>query len=87
MQRLIQQDAGVVTGKRPARAIGAMHPWRQSHYQETRVGSAEWRDWFTVIVRIALVYGVEKLRQARARATVPVENCLIQARTPRVGPS
>ena len=37
MQHLVQQDAGMIAGKRPARCDSPVHARRQSDYQEARV--------------------------------------------------
>jgi len=87
VQCLKQQDASMVARKRPAGAIGAMHPGCQPHNQESRLHVAEWRDWLAIIVRVALADRIEKTCQAWARAAIFVKNRFFQTRAPLTSPS
>src|SRR5450432_2154819 len=60
MQRLIQQDPGMIAGKRPPGAVGAMLAGRQSDNQQPRIhGPKRWHRPAEVI-RLFEAHGIEK---------------------------
>lgn len=63
----------MVSGKRPARAIGTVHPWRESDNKKARVGIAKRSDRAAVIIGVALLYFIKKSRQARTCTTIKIE--------------
>ena len=73
MQGAVEKNAGVVAGKWPAGAIGAM-PARSEPYDEQPVQpAAEGSDRPAVVARMQRLDGVSMARQARAQAAVGVE--------------
>jgi hypothetical protein len=73
MQRLVQQDACVITGKGPARSVRAMHAGREADNQEGRGRVAERRNRPTVIVGIFFFDGIKKRGQARTVSAVRIK--------------
>jgi hypothetical protein len=74
MQRFVQQYAGMVAGKRPPRAVCAVHSRRKANDKETRVRSAKRGYRAAVVVRVLRLDPVQKTGQPRTTAAVPVEN-------------
>ena len=64
----------MITGKGTPRAIRPVHAWRKPYDQETRVNRAKWRHRPTVVIRIATVNVVQKVRKSRASAALPLKN-------------
>ncbi len=66
VQGAVQQQAGVVAGERPARAIGAVQPRRQTDDEQASLSGPERRHRFRVIARIFLPCGTHEAGQPRA---------------------
>ena len=56
MECLVQQDPGIISGKRPAGGIGTVHTGGQADYQQPGIGDAERRDGTGMVVRILPAY-------------------------------
>ena len=74
VQRFIQQDTGMISRKRPARAIGTVHAGRESHDQQPRRRITERRNRPAVIIRVARIHLIEETGQPRAGPAIPVED-------------
>lgn len=83
VQRLVQQDPGVISRKRTSRAVRAMHSRSQADNQQIGGGVAERRDRQCVVARFAGTNFIEKNRQAGAGAAGRVKRCS-HARTGQV---
>ncbi len=66
VQRLVEKHAGVVTGKRPAGAVGAVHAWRQADDEQSRPLVAERRHGKAVITGIVTGDTVAEIGQSLA---------------------
>ena len=67
-QRVVEQDAGVVAGKRPPRPVCTVHAWRQAHDQQPGARRAERAYGPGVVIRVACTHPIEMMRQPRAPA-------------------
>jgi hypothetical protein len=70
MERVIEQDAREIAGKRPAGAIGAVHAGRETHDEQVGPHRPERRDRQRVVVRMGFANLRQVPRQARAIAAI-----------------
>ena len=74
VQHLIKQYAGMITGKRPAGAVCAMHTGRKSNNQKASCTITERRYGAAIVVRVFILHPVEERRQARTKPAVSIED-------------
>jgi len=79
MEDAIEQEAGMVAGKRATRAVGSVLTRREADDQQAVTCAAEWRNRQAVIVRVPGLYGVAVTREPRAQ---PAERLEGRARRP-----
>jgi len=70
MERVEQQGAGMISGKRPAGSIGPMHARREPDDQQPCARNAKWGHWARVIFGLRLAYRVQISRKARASTAI-----------------
>ena len=73
VQRAVEQDAGVIAGKRPAGPVRAVHPRGEPHHQQVGAGIAERRHGAGVIVRMFTTHLGQKPCQSRTGDAMDVE--------------
>ncbi len=73
MERAVEQDAGVVAGKRSPGAIGAMQARRQANDQQPMTLASKRRDRPAVVLGMALADRLEKRGQPAAAPAVRIE--------------
>jgi len=73
VQGLVQQDAGVIAGKRAAGGVGAMLARCQADDDHPRGGIAERRDRAAEITRVFGFHLFEEIVQAAATGAVNIE--------------
>ena len=84
MQHLIEKNAGVISGERSPRCIGAVHTGRETNNKKTRLFIAERWHGPAVIARKKFLNVVQKFNESGAIATLKIENVRIQVSAVRV---
>lgn len=73
MQRAVEQDAGVIAGKRSPGAIGAMQSRRQTNDQQPMTLASKRRNRPAVVAGMSLAHRLEKAGQPAAAAAIRIE--------------